>query len=147
MTTGRCAALLLVIGVLGGCGSDPAEPAGEPSQAPETTTEPETFDASGVLRLTDGDYVTSDVGDPCQGLGGFSDMHEGAPVTVLDASGQQVGLGELGPGRLEKGWTCAFGFTVPGIPSADTLFSIEVAGRGGVTFGEAEAHSLSLNLD
>lgn len=82
----------------------------------------------------------------CSGTGGFSDITEGAAVTVKDASGKVVAVGRLGvgtPGGVEEigsikaAAQCAFVFQVPNVPGSD-FYGVEVSHRGQITYSRQQ---------
>jgi hypothetical protein len=64
----------------------------------------------------------------------LDDVKEGAQVVVSDASGKTVGIGALGGGTTTTAWSgtagdfpdCQFTFTVPGVASGQSFYSIKV---------------------
>lgn len=139
------AALLLVVT---GCGSsDDTDAASGPSPSP---SEVATFAAYGTLTVP-GIKAES----ACIAKGGYDDVTGGAQVTVRDAAGKAVALGELGGGSLkDDGYdaddyddvTCYFDFTVQKIPDGGDIYSVEVAHRGEVSFKRSEATSIAMKL-
>lgn len=117
------------------------------STAAPTPTGPSTFSVSGTITLRSVSGWRTDYG-VCYGLGGYSDIRQGAQVKVTDAAGKVVGLGDLGAGQqvgsLLEG--CAFTFGVVGVPADGDIYGVEVTNRGIVQFKKADAGSLSLTL-
>lgn len=70
-----------------------------------------------------------DVGDPCAGSGGYSDIRDGASVTVRDEDGTIIGTAALGGGILTGARVCRFLFRVPELPAA-AFYAVEVSHRG-----------------
>lgn len=86
---------------------------------------------------------------PCDGstiADGFSDMREGAEVTVTDASGDTVALGRLKQGVRSGASTCEMPFTVTDVPHSE-FYAVEVAGRGEQRFTRAELDAASWDID
>lgn len=126
--TGVRYVLAAVVLVLAGCGGDGS------SQAPEgesSSPESETLNVSGSFTLTD--YDTYFQGR-CSGTGGYDDITRGAQVVVRDGDGKTLAIGELGQGRAEDSFTCAFPFRVESVPAGEAFYSLEVAHRGEVTY-------------
>lgn len=73
----------------------------------------------------------------CFGDGGYSDLREGAQVTVSDESGATIAVGELGRGESVESRYCEFSITVEDVPAA-TFYSIEVSRRGQLRYSMAE---------
>jgi len=80
------------------------------------------------------------IGDSCSGDGGYSDIDEGATVSVKNQSGTLIGSGRLGPGTVQGGSTlkwCVFPFEVGGVKDAQ-FFQVEVSRRGGLSYSKAD---------
>lgn len=86
-----------------------------------------------------------EVGVPCVGSGGFSDIQESAPVSLRDEEGKVIGSNRLGEGTLSEvagasldaDKTCAFRFTLTDVPDAE-FYSIEVGSRGEITYSKSD---------
>ena len=87
-------------------------------------------------------------------LAGYSDVNEGASVTIYDAAGAVVGTSRLGPGlttlHIDAGGDaykaqCTFPFSAE-VPASD-FFQVEVSHRGKVTVTAEEANSAALTLE
>jgi hypothetical protein len=92
-------------------------------------------DITGDLTLTDPSHV-ADTDADCTGHGGYSDITEGAQVTVKNGDGKTLGTGELGPG-VSDGTSCVFDFTVKGLRRSD-FYAIAVSHRGDITFSRKQ---------
>jgi hypothetical protein len=114
---------LLVVGLVAwftGRGSSPA--------ASGVTT------VSGTLSLFD--FATKMAG--CATSGGYSDIGSGAQVVITDEAGKVLGAGSLGsPSPMLTG-TCAFPFSIPGIPTDENQYVVECGTRGKVVFSRAD---------
>lgn len=136
---------------LSGCGSEPEE-AAEPKEPASSSESQAQLYISGVLSLVDLDGTRapkgSDAGDPCYGVNGYDDINAGAEVVVRNSAGETVGLGELEPGEVYplNGGSCDFDFFVDGVTDPDDFFSVEVAGRGEISFTRDEASSIRVSL-
>lgn len=130
------AAALLAVAGCGGQSDDPAEAGAD------------TFAVKGHVTLIYGaEYVNGDNSGPCQGREGYSDLAEGANVTVADASGDKVALGQLQAGTVPRvTMSCRFAFEVTGVPAGSAVYSIEVTHRGSVDFARADAGSVELTV-
>lgn len=74
----------------------------------------------------------------CAGSGGYSDLAEGAGVTVTDGSGNTIATGHLEAGIFIRGTdACIFGFQVT-VPDDKDFYGIEVTHRGTVEFSKAD---------
>lgn len=115
--------------ILAGCSGE----GGSPTVA--TSAAPETFTFAGELLLTS-DVPTT--GRSCQGRGGYSDIAEGAPVTVYGKSGEIIALGNLSLGESTS-LGCKFQFFVGGVPTGEGFYQYEVSHRGKLSISEADA--------
>jgi hypothetical protein len=77
-------------------------------------------------------------GDRCAGQGGYSDLREGASVTVYGKTGERLGLGELKDSYGEANGFCIFSYDVPDIPAGEGIYSVEVTHRGELSGSESE---------
>jgi len=85
----------------------------------------------------------------------YPDIDRGTPVELRNSSGDIVGIGSLGQGKLLFGWSasgtpvystttdftkdyCVFPFTLEGVNLSDEIYSIEVGTRGQVNFTKQE---------
>lgn len=146
MKAGAVAGLTAVtILATAGCGST------NPPSTTGPTGGPGTFNVSGTLTLrggSDGQFN----GDVCNGTDGFEDIATGAQIIVRDASGKQVGLGDLGIGFFHGKpngplANCRFDFVVQRVAESGTgIYSIQVANRGQFSFKRADSESLKLSL-
>lgn len=80
----------------------------------------------------------------CEGRGGYSDMTEGANVTVYDAAGRVIGAGALEAGE-RLGSTCRWAFSVPGVP-VSPFYQVEVSHRGKATVQQGDVSDVELSL-
>lgn len=90
----------------------------------------------GTVTVADAGKGFSDTG--CRGTGGYSDLAEGTPVAISDASGKTIAIGRLETGRV-SGADCVFPFHVS-VPRSD-FYGIEVSHRGVVKYSRAEVQS------
>lgn len=103
----------------------------------------QTIEGSVTLRDESASYK---VGAHCGGLGGYSDIQEGADVEVLDAEGVLIGLGGLRDSEGISATTCRLHFTVENVPATD-FYEFEVSGRGGPTFSHKELEADGWTVD
>ncbi|MGW5636710.1 hypothetical protein [Streptomyces sp. NPDC003832] len=94
------------------------------------------FDLTGTFELTGG--AVSDGAGGCEGSGGYTDIYEGASVTVYDASGTVIATGGLGESSLAGG-TCSFEVYIAGVPRGESFYQVEVSHRGTVHLTQEEA--------
>lgn len=114
--------------------------------------EPSTFHLGGSLFL-DGsnDAVTSGGAGACQGYGGYSDLTEGAPVTVRSPENTILAVGELTRSRLQPAGTysdavCWFLISVPEVPDGEKFYQVEVSRRGSITLTPEQARNGEASL-
>jgi len=143
----KLAVALLAAGLLTltGCGGGESVAEPEPAAAPVTAPEPETFNVSGSLTLSDG-AMHSRL-EPCSGSGGYDDIGQGTQITIRDGDGTKVALGALAsghPGGSTVG--CIYRYAVLDVPAGGGIYSVEVGSRGEINFTEAEAGNVSLTL-
>jgi hypothetical protein len=120
----RGTGIMIAAVLLAGCGGDGKPKAAEPRTLTGTVT---LFDADRPWRK----------GPPCEGRGGYSDLHAGVQVTVRDEAKATVGVASLGDGEFEDVGHCRWAFSVPGLPERE-FYSVEVSRRGEVTFSRAD---------
>lgn len=84
----------------------------------------------------------------CFGDGGYSDIGAATTVSVYDASGAMVAVGELGPGSGTYSSGCRFSFSVPDVPTGERFYQVEISHRGkmNLTAAEAEAGAAAWSL-
>jgi len=93
------------------------------------------FSMSGTMTL--GDFgLTKDW--HCTGRGGYSDIGEGASVTVYDGGGQVVATGNLRQGAITAG-KCQFPVWVSDVPDGPKFYQVEVSHRGKITLSAEDA--------
>lgn len=105
-----------------------ATPKGSPTPGPDAL--------SGTLVLADFDGWEETGATGCTGTGGYSDISEGAAVTVKDQDGRIIATSSLGKSHATS-TTCEFQFVITPLPRAD-FYSIEVSHRGEVTYSKAD---------
>lgn len=141
------AAVIATTALLGGCGANEVEDASTPSQTPQLIEVLVTLDLQQYA-------LDGREGDPCKGLGGYSDIRAGAQVKITDSTGRIVGLGALGSGQMvdnaptvRGAGTCRFQATVGDVPAGDNVYGAEVANRGVVNFSpEGASASVVMTL-
>jgi hypothetical protein len=72
---------------------------------------------------------------PCEGTGGYTDIREGAPVTLKDAAGTMIATSRLEHGSSSA--PCDFTFAFPNVVEMP-FYTVEVSHRGGLTYSLAE---------
>ena len=92
-------------------------------------------------------YLTAGEGKLCMGDGGYDDLATGAGVTVYGASGQVVGVGNLGSGS-DFGDMCFWSAEIT-VPGGDAFYSMEVTQRGELRASadeiDSDTHRLSIS--
>jgi hypothetical protein len=85
----------------------------------------------------------------CWGRRGFSDLKEGARVSVRDEAGKLLALGALRRGQRPGGRyqevTCEFPFAIEGVPNAK-FYSIEIERRGSIDYSLSEIRAAGWNV-
>jgi hypothetical protein len=94
------------------------------------------FALTGSMTLKQASFASG----PCSGTGGYSDIGEGASVTVYDGGGQVVATGALEAGR-RVGLNCEFGVWVANVPAGPKFYQVEVSHRGKVTLSAEDAQA------
>jgi len=123
---------LLAILALTGCSAATGQPTPKPTHA-----KPATFLATGSLTLIGGALEIANLDSGCQGSDHYSDLVPGAQVTIADASGKTVGVGELDAGSTTSDG-CALPFDVSNVPVGSKFYKVSVAHRDGVQFTAKE---------
>lgn len=137
------------MGILAGCGSG----------APATT------DVRGTVTMLDntgnfaapyptGHPTPTQVGDPCDTLDATDSSAQyllaGTPITVLDASGKQVGRTVM-PARgsasdagvaISTGYNCNFRFAVHGVPVGNGQYQLKIGSLAPFPFQRQDASNL-----
>lgn len=113
-----------------------------------TSAAPATFQISGTLTLTEGQFITIDDIGGCRGHGGFDDLTLGASVTITDAAGGVIGVSQLSGMNASDGMhgTCDLAFSVPNVPAGKGFYGVEVSHRGSVKYDEAKLKSGDIQL-
>lgn len=76
--------------------------------------------------------------DDCWGSGGYGDLKQGAQITVTDAGGKVIALGQLGAGRM-SGDACVMLFTLD-VPAGHDFYGVEISHRGVVRYTADQMH-------
>ncbi|SDM80444.1 hypothetical protein [Allokutzneria albata] len=109
----------------------------------------ETFTLRGTMTLT-ASGSTRLSGTSCAGTGGYSDIREGASVTVYDPQGAVIAIGQLDSSYSSATSTytqpCTFSFAVSNVPGQHRFYQVEVSRRGKVTSERDAAKSGSVSL-
>jgi hypothetical protein len=137
------AAALAALLLLAGCSSGKKAPA--KSAAPVTV--------SGLLRLFDSESTLNALltgTTKCNGVGGFSDVADGADVVISDDSGKTLAIAHLQAGfavipKSASGSHCDFAFSAE-VPSGKGFYGVQVTHRGVVKIAEAALSSVKVSL-
>lgn len=101
---------------------------------------PSYFKMTGTITLTNDRNSYSF--NECHGTGGYSDIREGAPVTVYSSKGEIVGLGSLASSvPFEEFDECLLSFTIEKVKAGEGPYQYEVSHRGRLTVTEESARS------
>lgn len=125
---------------LSACGGDTKD-----SSKSEST--PTTFDVAGTVSMVLYRPNASQ-GSPCAlSEPGYSDIAAGTQVTIYDASGAAVALGQLMGGKYSS-LHCDFPIVVNDVPiqKGSNVYSIEVSHRGKVQFTQDTADDVELSI-
>lgn len=101
------------------------------------------FDAHGSLTLTsksirqESNGVSPIYNSPCSGTDGATYLTAGAQVTVTDAHGTTIAIGQLDPGKYDRG-NCKFTFAVLDIPADHDIYGVTISEHGGRQFNRAQ---------
>ena len=97
-----------------------------------------TYELGGVMSLT-ASGANYKKGKPCHGKGGYDDIRKGTQVTVRDADGTLLGVGDLSAGEAQSKSKCWFFFIVEDLPETN-IYAIEISHRGELiyTFDDLE---------
>lgn len=87
----------------------------------------------------------SDYSGGCQGTGGYSDIGEGAQVTIYDDAGKIVGTGHLEHSAVVESSSCTFDFSVE-VPDSKPFYQVEVSHRGKITYSAADVKAGKVQL-
>ncbi|MBB5892443.1 hypothetical protein [Kutzneria kofuensis] len=106
---------------------------------------PTTFTLVGTFSLYGS---SSSIGGTCHGSGGYSDIADGASVTVYDAAGKVDAVGAITKPQGLDGLGCTFSIVVSAVPNDEKFYQIEISHRGKVTVtaDDAKAGRVSLTL-
>jgi hypothetical protein len=138
----RLTALSLVALALASCSSGQSDP--NAFAATASLAKPQSLVIKGA--------VSVDAANPgrfksqCHPASGFSDIHEGADVSVTNTNGKVIALGSLGSGHyykvhgITKSTTCVFSFIVSDVPVSEHVYGIEVSHRGELKYHRSDLH-------
>ena len=115
---------------------------GTTTNSPST---PATFTMVGTFSL----YGTSSsIGGTCHGSGGYSDIADGASVTVYDAAGKVDAIGAITKPESLGGLGCTFSVVVSDVPNGEKFYQVEITHRGKITVtaDDAKAGRVALSL-
>ncbi|MEV6607414.1 hypothetical protein [Kutzneria sp. NPDC051319] len=110
-----------------------------------TSSAAATFTMLGTFKLYGTSTGTSSM---CHGSGGYSDIADGAAVTVYDAAGKVTAVGAITQPSSLGVLGCTFSIVVPNVPNGEKFYQIEISHRGKVTVtaDDAKAGRVSLTL-
>ena len=110
-----------------------------------SSSSPATFTMVGTFNL----YGTSSTIDgTCRGSGGYSDIADGAAVTVYDAAGKVDAVGAITKPESLGGLGCSFSVVVSDVPNGEKFYQVEITHRGKITVtaDDAKAGRVALSL-
>lgn len=87
-------------------------------------------------------------GDPCMATGGYTDITQGATVTIGGAQNQTLAVGALSAGKEDDvddslgipAGRCVFSFSVQ-VPGGQSAYTVTISHRGTQTVTPAQAQS------
>lgn len=109
-----------------------------------TSSRPGTIHVHGALNLgllAAGDTTNPSnptAGDSCEATGGYSDITQGATVTIGAQTGQTLAIGALSSGIETASGYCAFSFDIA-VPASQSAYTVTISHRGTQTFTPAQA--------
>lgn len=136
---------MLVLLAVAGCSSVGAQ---EKPPEPMTRAPAETMEIVGAVLLEPRNAVF-DVGSEgeCASFVPYLEIEEGLQVTIADASGDVVGVAELGAGYVPEGSdVCAFQFGVT-VPTGGEFYSATVLDWTSETMAEADLPGTALVIE
>ncbi len=132
--------VLVLALVVAGCNAPAATPVPTPTTAPVTHT------VTGTLILnTDPSWDFLSPVD-CFGVGAYSDIAAGAPVTLRDEKGTILGATSLPKGTL-AGAGCNFAFTLTGVPDTAKFYAMTVSHQGEISKSHDDLAAASWQFD
>lgn len=138
----RTSALLVLTTALLGATAACSSSGGKLPAAMPATTAPATlatFHLTGKFTLKLGAYERL-TDTACTGYDGYSDITEGATVTVSDQTGTIIATGRLVNGITSPGAArCTFRIDVPDVPGGKAFYQVEVSHRGRQTYSAEQA--------
>ncbi len=125
--------------VVAGCSAPAATPV--PTPVPTPAASPVTHTVTGTLTLNTSPSWTlllpGQGPGQCLGKGGYSDIADGASVTLRDEKGTILGAASLREGML-AGAGCNFPFTLTDVPDTATFYAVTISHRGEISKSHAE---------
>jgi len=91
-----------------------------------------------ILSDTTGGGILAVAGG-CFGSGGYSDIREGAGVTLKHGDGKLLGTGSLGAGTGGSS-SCTFDYAIDNVPET-AFYSLEISHRGALNFSLADMNA------
>lgn len=104
-----------------------------------------------TLKWSTGAFERTDSG-VCAGSGGYSDIVDGAAVTITDQGGTVIATGQLDVGRANvdtatnRPIDCTFTFSVMHVPDGKTFYGVTVSHRGAISYSAAQAKGGQVGL-
>lgn len=89
---------------------------------------------AGSVVLTNGNLIYR-LGDYCEGMNGYRDLHRGSVVKVADDDGRIMAEGLLLTGRQGDG-DCTLAFTIPGVQPSNS-YTLQVGDREPIQISRA----------
>lgn len=112
-------------------------------------SKPDTFRMTGTFTLSQDAYTLGLLpnGDwECFGGDGYSDITQGAAVTVYGASETILAVSELSQGQTSDNQPCRFQFSVANVPAGQDMYQVEVTHRGKIAVPASKARNGAVTL-
>jgi len=98
------------------------------------------FMAMDLAAGDDGNFQMS--GDSCGGERAYHDLQVGPPVTVYNADGKIVGVGEVDTASSNARGACVMMWSVMDVPAGQGPYQCEISHRGRLTISEDDARAV-----
>lgn len=104
-----------------------------------------------LVNSSDGTTNASSVGTNCFGTGGYSDLAQGADVTISDNVGKTLAVVPLSAGTFRElpgsttAYGCVFSFAAT-VPAGKATYGVAISHRGTVIFSPSQIGSAQLTI-
>lgn len=123
-----------------------ALPPVEPSPSP-SPSDAGPIEVEGVLLLSGAQYTTvSDTDNTCYGVGNYDGLQGGTQVTVSDANGKIVAVGELDTGTTDGQSDCSLHFAVTDVPEGVGPYGVTIGRLTPLHYAEGSTTNLRISV-